>query len=150
MNINIKNVLVVNVEDTEFDEENIGVVTVEIFEQHMIGLGISSIDNGKSKIWVDFQQAQEIISALKMAIETIVDKQIKFKLEEIKHIKTLTVKDINFHIKNDGIIIIEVYNKEKIGICISLTTGADPELWLDVSSTGLVATALENAIKHTF
>lgn len=148
MDNNIKRILALNVEDTEFDEENIGVITIELFRTLMIGLEINSIENGKSKVWINSQQAQEIILAFRNAIEAIVDKQIKFESEEVKHINTLTVKDIKFEIKNDGIVIIEVYNKERIGICISLTKGADPELWLDVSNAELIVKYLEIAMKH--
>lgn len=148
MNNNITNTLTINIEDTEFDEENVGTVTLEVLNNLLIGLGINSIENGRSKIWVDFQQSQKIVLALKDAIEIISNKQSSAGSEEIKHIETFTVKGTNLNVNNDGIIIIEVYSNEKIGICVSLTKGADPELWLDVSSTKQVIDFFEITTKH--
>ncbi|MDD7793061.1 hypothetical protein [Clostridium sp. 'White wine YQ'] len=104
------------------------------------------MENGSAKIFVNPQQAEEISIALKQAIEMIEDKQVKFNVDEIKHIKTMTVKENNFHIKNAGTIIIQVYNKEKIEICVSLLKGADPVLWLDIISTKKVVSVLDKTI----
>ncbi|MFX0549454.1 hypothetical protein ACOAKC_08955 [Hathewaya histolytica] len=96
--------LVINLEGTEFDEENKGTITLAILGKSMIELEINSKENGEAKIYINYKQAQEMILSLKNAIDTMINKEIKFKSQELKNINTLPIK-------NDGIIEVNVVTK---------------------------------------
>ncbi|MBM7868539.1 hypothetical protein JOC70_000008 [Clostridium pascui] len=70
MSNELKNIAAINIIDTEFDEENDGVVIVKSFG-NKIGLAVSQRDNGDAVLWLDVNEAQQIISALQVAIEEI-------------------------------------------------------------------------------
>ncbi|CAM2876808.1 hypothetical protein HAHI6034_01110 [Hathewaya histolytica] len=93
-----------NVEGTEFDEENKGTITLAILGKPMIELEINSKENGEAKIYINYKQAQEMILSLKNVIDTMINKEIKFKSQELKNINTLPIK-------NDGIIGVNVVTK---------------------------------------
>jgi hypothetical protein len=73
MNNELKNIATINIVDTEFDEKNDGVVIVDSFNNIEIGLGISQRYNGDAELWFDANEAQQIISALQVAIKGIKD-----------------------------------------------------------------------------
>lgn len=73
MNNELKNIATINIVDTEFEEENDGVVIVKSFGDIKIGLSISQRNNGDAVLWFDANEAQQIISALQVAIEEIKD-----------------------------------------------------------------------------
>ncbi|MBM7872295.1 hypothetical protein JOC70_003864 [Clostridium pascui] len=73
MNNELKNIATINIVDTEFEEENDGVVIVKSFGNIKIGLAVSQRDSGDAVLWFDVNEAQQIISALQVAIEEIKD-----------------------------------------------------------------------------
>lgn len=73
MNNELKNIATINIVDTEFEEENDGVVIVKSFGDIKIGLSISQRNNGDAVLWFDANEAQQIIYALQVAIEEIKD-----------------------------------------------------------------------------
>ncbi|KGK81940.1 hypothetical protein [Clostridium sp. HMP27] len=73
MNNELKNIATINIVDTEFEEENDGVVIVKSFGDIKIGLSIAQRNNGDAVLWFDANEAQQIIYALQVAIEEIKD-----------------------------------------------------------------------------
>lgn len=71
MNNELKNIAAINIVDTEFEEENDGVVIIKSFGNIKIGLVVSQRDNGDAVLWFDVNEAQQIISALQVAIKEI-------------------------------------------------------------------------------
>ncbi|CEH33422.1 hypothetical protein [Romboutsia lituseburensis] len=73
MNNKVKIIININIDKTEFDEENQGVVETKTFNNNKIGLKVSQIDNGSAELWFGVDEAQQIISALQLAIKDIKD-----------------------------------------------------------------------------
>lgn len=71
MNNKLKNIATISIDDTEFEDENEGVVIIKSFENIKIGLAVSQRYNGDAVLWFDVNEAQQIISALEIAIKEI-------------------------------------------------------------------------------
>lgn len=67
----LKNIITINIFDTEFEDENDGVIIVKSFGSTKIGLGVSQKHNGDAALWFNVEEAQQIISALEVAIKEI-------------------------------------------------------------------------------
>lgn len=71
MDNNVKIIININIDKSEFDEENQGAVAVKTFDDKKIGLKVSQIDNGSAELWFGVNEAQQIISALQLAIKGV-------------------------------------------------------------------------------
>lgn len=71
MDNNVKIIININIDKSEFDEENQGAVVVKTFDDKKIGLKVSQIDNGSAELWFGVNEAQQIISALQLAIKGV-------------------------------------------------------------------------------
>ena len=67
----LKNIENINVFDTDFEDENDGIIIVKAFGNIKIGLGVSQRHNGDAELWLDVDEAQQLISALETAIKEI-------------------------------------------------------------------------------
>lgn len=67
----LKNISTINIVDTEFSDENDGVIIVESYGNMKIGLGVSQRYNGDAELWFDVNEAQQIIAALESAIKEV-------------------------------------------------------------------------------
>lgn len=54
--------------DTEFDEENDGIIVVKIFDNRKIGIGVSVRKGADAELWLSPNETEKIIIALKKAI----------------------------------------------------------------------------------
>lgn len=66
-----KNIATINIHDTEFEDENDGVIIVKSFDNIKIGLGVSQKDNGDAILWFNLKEARQVILALETAIKAI-------------------------------------------------------------------------------
>ena len=69
-------------------------------------------------------------------------------MNKLKAIDTFYIKDTEFDEENDGIIVIKVFNKKKIGIGVSVRVGADAELWLSPGEAQRTIKALQIAVEE--
>lgn len=67
----LKNIATINIVDTEFEDENDGVIIVKSYGNTKIGLGVSQRHNGDAVLWFNVNEAQQIISALESAIKEV-------------------------------------------------------------------------------
>ncbi|OAB38456.1 hypothetical protein [Paenibacillus glacialis] len=51
--------------------------------------------------------------------------------------------------ENQGVIIVSVFDKQEIGLCVSQRMGGDLEIWLDKDQTNSLITALKKAVDDT-
>jgi hypothetical protein len=148
MSFKENNIVDIYIDDSEFDEENVGTISVLYNDGKKIGVRISTYENGTAEILLDSDEVNCLISALKIASKIIKCYNINFQESSRINIITLSIIDVNFNKNNDGIILVNTFNNESIGICISLTKGADPELWMDINNAESIITALEDAVKN--
>ena len=69
-------------------------------------------------------------------------------MNKLTAIDTFYIKDTEFDEENDGIIVIKVFNKKKIGIGVSVRVGADAELWLSPGEAQRTIKALQIAVEE--
>ena len=148
MSFKENNIVDIYIDDSEFDEENVGTISVWYSDGKKIGIRISTYENGTAEILLDSDEANCLISALKIASKIIKCCNINFQESGRINIVTLSIIDVNFNKNNDGIMLVNTFNNESIGVCISLTKGADPELWMDINNTESIITALEDVVKN--
>lgn len=61
------------VTDTDFDQENDGVLIVKIFDKRKFGLGISLKRGADGELWLSSDEARKLLSAIEKAINGIND-----------------------------------------------------------------------------
>lgn len=71
MKTELKNIKTIGISDTEFEEENDGVIIVKTFANSKIGLGVSQRYNGDAVLWFGIDEAKQVILALQDAIKDI-------------------------------------------------------------------------------
>lgn len=146
MSFKKNNTIDIYIDDSEFDEENVGTISVCNNNDEKVGIRISTLENGTAEIYLDFDEVKCLISAFKIAIKSLRDVSLNSHENSRINIMTLNIVDIDLNKSNDGIILVNTFNYESIGICISLTKGADPELWMDIHKAENIIVALEKTI----
>ncbi|MCD3351333.1 hypothetical protein G8V03_10090 [Clostridium botulinum D/C] len=119
-----------DINDVSFDEENIGQIILHIDEKFKTSIKISTIENGAAQIYFNRQQIKYILYALKKAVYLIENDNSSFKKDQLEVITNINGIDEKNGV---GFILIKLFNREQIGICISLERGVDPVLWLNVN-----------------
>lgn len=149
MNFKDDNIIDIYIDDSEFDEENVGTISIWINNDKKVGMRISTIENGIAEILLDNDEVNCLISAFRIAIKLIWCSSIKSQENGRLNIITLSIVDRNFDKNNSGVVLVNTFNYENIGICISLTKGADPELWMDINNAENIVAALGNAVVNS-
>lgn len=67
-----KEILTLNINRDE-DEE--GVLILSLFDNKEVGIAISELNNGDAEIWLDLDNAKEIVKALNYGIKLIEEKK---------------------------------------------------------------------------
>jgi hypothetical protein len=72
----LKNIATISITDTEFEEENDGVIIIKSFGKTKIGLGVSQRNNGDAELWFNVNEAKEVVAALENAMNELNDSDL--------------------------------------------------------------------------
>lgn len=143
-------IISIDIMDSKFDDENVGTISIINNSAKKLGLKVCSEVNGSAEAWLDSKETNQIISAFYSAIKVLKHGTKNMPKNERLNIITLFVKAPDWDKDNDVTIGVNTFNKERIGLGISLRKGADPELWMDINKTEGIIDALEDAVRNNF
>ncbi len=141
-------IISIDIMDSDFDDENVGTISIINNSGKKLGLKICSQENGSAEVWLDSEEVNQIISAFYSAIKVIKHGAKNMPKNERLNIITLFIKAPEWDKDNDVTIGVNTFNKERIGLGISLRKGADPELWMDINNAECIIDALEDAVRN--
>lgn len=67
----LKNIITLKIHDTDFDDENEGIVIVKTFDGIKVGICVSKREGADAELWLNEEETKKIIEALDNALKEI-------------------------------------------------------------------------------